>query len=105
MAGKADLVEKTTGKGDLVDKTADLTGFPKTRVGLCFDIFFELIADALESDERVTVPGFGSFYVSMRSARDQRNPATGEVMHVAASRSVRFKPAKGLKDQVAATED
>ena len=37
MAGKAELVEKIT----------ELTGGPKTRVSICYDTLFELMAESL----------------------------------------------------------
>ena len=40
---------------------------------------------------------FGKFSVSERSARDGRNPATGEAIHIAASTAAKFSPATALK--------
>ncbi len=42
----------------------------------------------------------GTFSVSKRAARKGRNPATGESIRIAASKSVRFKAAQSVKDQV-----
>jgi DNA-binding protein HU-beta len=88
------------GKADLVDKIAELTGIPKTRVALCYDSIFELIGESLRGGDKVTVPSFGTFQVSHRPRRQGRNPATGQPMTIAASKSVRFKPSKNLKDQL-----
>lgn len=88
------------GKAELVDRIAELTGFPKTRVALCYDTLFELMAEALAEGDKVTVPSFGTFQVSERAARQGRNPATGATMTIAASKTVRFKPSKSLKEQL-----
>lgn len=88
------------GKSDFVDRIADLTGMPKTRVALVYDHVFELMADALASDDKVTVPSFGTFQVSERPSRKGRNPATGEEITIAASKGVRFKVSKTLKDKL-----
>ncbi len=88
------------GKGDIVERVAELTGYPRTRVALVYETIFELMAEALAEGEQVSVPGFGSFFVSERAARQGRNPATGEPITIAASKTVRFKPAKGLKEQL-----
>ena len=88
------------GKADLVDRIADLTGMPKTRVALCYDTLFELMAEALAKNDKVSVPSFGTFQVSERPARQGRNPATGAPITIAASKTVRFKASKSLKDQL-----
>ena len=44
--------------------------------------------------------GFGVFSVSKREARNGRNPRTGEVVKIAASKSVKFKTGSKLKDAV-----
>jgi len=88
------------GKADLVDRVAELTGMPKARVALCFDTIFELISEALGKGDKVSIPGFGTFQVSERPERPGRNPATGEQITIKASKSAKFKPAKGLKEQL-----
>ena len=88
------------GKADIVDRIAELTGMPKTRVALCYDTLFELMGEALSKGDKVAVPNFGTFQVSERPARQGRNPATGATIKIAASKSVRFKPSKNLKDQL-----
>lgn len=86
------------GKAELVERVAELTGYPKTQVAMTFDLVFELVSESLASGDKVTVPNFGTFMVSERPARTGRNPATGEAISIAASRSVRFKVSKNLKD-------
>ena len=86
------------GKAELVDRVAELTGYPKTQVALTFDLLFEHMSEALVAGDKVTVPNFGTFQVSERPARTGRNPATGEAITISASRSVRFKVSKNLKD-------
>ncbi len=88
------------GKADFVDRIAELTGFAKTHVAMTYDTLFELMGEALAEDDKVAVPNFGIFQVSTRPARIGRNPATGAEIQIAASKTVRFKPAKGLKDRL-----
>ena len=88
------------GKADMVDKIAGLTGFPKTRVAECYQYVFEQIAEALAKGEKVAVPNFGTFQVAKRAARKGRNPATGKTITIAASKTVRFKPSKNLKENL-----
>jgi DNA-binding protein HU-beta len=86
------------GKAELVDRVAELTGYPKTQVAMTYDLLFELMSEALAEDDKVTVPNFGTFQVTARPARAGRNPATGEAITIAASKSVRFKVSKNLKE-------
>ncbi len=88
------------GKADIVDRVAELTGYPKTQVAMSYDLLFEIMCEALIADDKVTVPNFGTFQVSARPARIGRNPATGEPINIAASKSVRFKVSKNLKERL-----
>ncbi|HAT49068.1 MAG: HU family DNA-binding protein [Nitrospirae bacterium] len=59
------------------------------------------ITESLKSDDAVVITGFGTFSVASRSARKGRNPKTGLEIQIAASKVVRFKPGKILKEAVA----
>ena len=88
------------GKAELVDRIAELTGIPKTRVALCYDTLFELIAEALAAGDKVAVPNFGTFQTTERKARMGRNPQTGAVIHIGPSKGVSFKASRNLKDRL-----
>ncbi len=88
------------GKAELVEKVAELTGYPKTQVAMTYDLLFELISEALVQNDKITIPNFGTFQITERPARAGRNPATGEAITIAASRSVRFKVSKNLKEML-----
>ena len=88
------------GKSEMVERIAFETGLPKAHAARAIEIMIDAIAEWLQADERVTIPGLGSFYVSQRAAREVRNPRTGEPVGVAASRTVRFRAGKELKSLV-----
>jgi len=88
------------GKADLVDRIAELTGIPKTHIAMVYDTIFELTSEALAEGEKVSVPNFGTFAISERPERQGRNPATGEPITIRASKTVRFKASKNLKDRL-----
>jgi DNA-binding protein HU-beta len=56
------------------------------------------IRDGLERGERITVRGLGNFEAAHQEARQGRDPRTGQAVQVAASTTVEFTPAEGLKD-------
>lgn len=89
---KAELIEQLYAKwnGDVTKKlTADMV-----------DAMFDHVALAIKKDKRFSFPGFGTFVVRARKARKGRNPQTGEVIKIKASKSVGFRAAKHLKDKL-----
>ncbi len=85
------------GKTELVERIAFETGMPKAHAARAIEVMIDTLAEWLRSGERVVIPGLGSFYTSERPAREARSPRSGEVVHVAASHTVRFRPGKELK--------
>jgi DNA-binding protein HU-beta len=58
------------------------------------------ITKQLKKEGSFNIPGFGTLVVAKRKARMARNPATGEQIKVKASKTVRFKASKNLKESV-----
>ena len=56
-----------------------------------------LITKHLKKGERVKIAGLGILQVRKRAARMGRNPATGEVIKIKASKKVAFRATKELK--------
>jgi len=54
----------------------------------------------LVKNDPIQLIGFGSFAVRKRKARDGRNPQTGEVIKIPASKTVGFSVGKALKEAV-----
>ena len=84
-------------KGELIDAVAKSAKISKLVAGIAVDATFDSIAKAIRKSKRFQVPGFGTFTVRSRKARKGRNPQTGAVINIKASRSVGFKPAPVLK--------
>lgn len=87
-------------KSELVNKVAEITELSKKDAAKAVDAVFDTIAEALQNGEKVQLVGFGNFEVRERSARKGRNPQTGEVIEIAASKTPAFKPGKSLKELV-----
>ena len=58
------------------------------------------VTQNLKKCDRIRIGGLGTLEVRKREARTGRNPATGEMMQIAASKKVAFRPAKELKEAV-----
>lgn len=87
-------------KQEFVDQVADRSGLNKRDAAGAVDAFLDTVEDALRRGSDVTFSGFGKFSISQRSAREGRNPATGEKIQIAASRVPRFTAGAGLKKAV-----
>ena len=64
------------------------------------DATLSAITKSLKNNEQVGLVGFGSFLIREREAREGRNPKTGEVIQINASRTPVFKAGKLLKESV-----
>ena len=86
------------GKADVINAIAEQAGISKKEAAAAFDAFVNSISDTCQSGERCAIPGLGSFSVTERKAREGRNPRTKETITIPASKNVRFKAGKDLRD-------
>lgn len=85
-------------KAQLIESIAkNNSGLSKRAIEGVVDSAFGEMAKAIKKEKRFSFPGFGTFTVRKRKARKGRNPQTGEQIKIAASKTVGFKPAPGLK--------
>ena len=87
-------------KTELVAAMAEQAGVSKKDAEKTLKAFTDVVAEELKKGGKVQLVGFGTFEVSERAARDGRNPQTGKVMKIAASKAPRFKAGKALKDEL-----
>lgn len=59
----------------------------------------EAITKALEAGEKVQLSGFGTFAIKTRNERSGRNPRTGEIVTIPASKYPAFTASKALKQK------
>lgn len=89
-------------KSELIESIASESGLSKAESLKALDAMLGSVTNALQSGEQVVLVGFGTFSVKDRAPRKVRNPRSGEVIDVAASRVASFKPGKNLKEAVTA---
>ena len=65
-----------------------------------YKAFTDTVIEALRDGEKVQLVGFGTFDIGERSAREGRNPQTGESIQIAASKTPKFKAGKAFKDAI-----
>ena len=87
-------------KADLIANVAKKAGSSQAVTGKVVDMALDEVKSLLARGGSITFTGFGSFAVSSRAARKGRNPQTGAVMNIPASKVARFRAGKGLRDAV-----
>ena len=86
-------------KAVLVEKIAEFCN-TKADAERAMETLISEITKSLKSGQDVSIAGLGIFKVKDRAARTARNPRTGEMVKVPATRVPKFSAAKALKDAV-----
>ena len=81
---------------DLAEALATSASLTKAEARKYVDAVFSLVAEAAAKGEEVSLSGFGKFKIKDSPAREGRNPSTGAVIAIPASRKLapRFFPAQ-----------
>ena len=87
-------------KAELVAAMAQEMNTAKHTADEALDAFAKVLSNQLAAGEELTIPGLGSFSVIEKSARNGRNPKTGETIQIAARKAVKFKAYKALNDAI-----
>ena len=87
---KTELIAAIAAKAELSKKDAEKA----------LAAFIESVEDALKSDDKVQLVGFGTFEVKNRAARQGVNPLTKEKITISASKAPAFKAGKAFKDAI-----
>lgn len=87
---KRELIDTVSSKAEITKKEADAV----------VNATLDAIIEGLAKEGKVVLPGFGSFEVRQKTAREGRNPRTGEKVKIAAKRTPAFKAGKAMKDAV-----
>ena len=91
---------KSVTKAELVSKIAEQTKLKKTDAEKALAAVTGAIQEAMVAERKVTLVGFGTFSVSHRAERMGRDPQTKKPIKIPASKTVKFKPGKALKEAV-----
>ena len=87
-------------KAELIAQIAAKANLTKAAAERSVNAMLESIQEFLAEDGKLTLTGFGTFAVEERQERPGRKPRTGESIQIAASKVVKFRPGKQLKDAV-----
>ena len=84
-------------KAELIEGIAKDSNVSKVAAGKALNSFISNVTKSLKKGNKVTLVGFGTFSVVKRKARKGRNPQTGEVIKIKASKAAKFKAGATLK--------
>ena len=86
-------------QGDLINAVVKSSGLTKSDASKAIKAALEEMSKSLKKGNSVRTT-LGTFSVYKRGARKGRNPATGAAIKIKASKGIRFKASKTLKDRV-----
>ncbi|NRB21628.1 HU family DNA-binding protein [Candidatus Dependentiae bacterium] len=87
-------------KSELIGSLSEETAFSKKDVARVLDSFTRIVERMLKKGEKVSITGFGAFWISRRPPRKGINPATKERIDLPAVNVPRFKAGKNLREVV-----
>ena len=82
-------------KSTLISESAKKTGLTLAQTKAALEAICEVIrTDVVVNQDKIILPGFGTFDSVVRPARTGINPATMEKIQIPETRKVKFKPSK-----------
>ncbi|MFQ6082364.1 MAG: HU family DNA-binding protein [Candidatus Aminicenantia bacterium] len=87
-------------KKKLAERIAKSVGITIEQATRILSELLQEIENALHTGQKVTIAGFGTFYVVRRKERKGTNPRTGLKIKIPTRRTLKFNPGKRLKDAV-----
>lgn len=87
-------------KNELIAKVAKDTQLTRGEASEALEAALSNIMKALRQGDDVRITGFGTFTVTRRKAGEGRNPQTGKIIRLPATRRAKFKAGKMLKEAV-----
>lgn len=87
-------------KNELINAVAEKSQLKKADAKKAVDAVIKAITEAMKNNDKVSLIGFGTFYVSERAERNGINPSTKEAIKIAAKKIAKFKAGSELDNAV-----
>jgi DNA-binding protein HU-beta len=87
-------------KAEIVNRVAQMTGMSRKDTIEALEILLGSIKVALKDGEKISLVGFGTFFVKEKKARHGRNPRTGERIQIPPKYIATFKPGKAFRELI-----
>jgi DNA-binding protein HU-beta len=87
-------------QAEFIQEVANEAQLTKTQTKAAVRALLKTITQVVADGNKVTLVGFGTFEPKVRSARDGRNPKTGEEIHLPEARVPSFSAGKAFREAV-----
>ena len=87
-------------KAELISAVSEKQGIKKIEAEKLVEAVFETMTEALVTEGKVSIVGFGSFEVKSRAERMGHNPQTGETITIPANKALTFKVGSNLRASI-----
>ena len=87
-------------KAEIVNRVAQLTGMSRKDTIEALEIFLAAIKESLKQGDKISLVGFGTFFVKEKKARHGRNPRTGDRIQIPPKFIATFKPGKAFRQLI-----
>jgi DNA-binding protein HU-beta len=87
-------------QAEFIQEVANEAQLTKTQTKAAVRALLKTIMQVVADGNKVTLVGFGTFEPKVRSARDGRNPKTGEEIHIPETRVPSFSAGKTFREAV-----
>ena len=94
------LVTSHMNRNELAEVIAEKHALSKAEASRVLATTLDAVVKVLGRGESVTLPGFGTFKVGQRAAREGRNPATGAILNIPAGKLPKFTAGSAFRDAV-----
>jgi DNA-binding protein HU-beta len=84
-------------KEEFIKRVSKQTRLPQAHVSDILNASHRLLEDIMRAGEKITFPGFGTFYTSKRQGGKVKHVRTGKVIEYAARNVAAFRPGEYLK--------
>jgi len=92
-------------KNDLINDTTISCGVQRNTAKLVIEQFLNVVKDSIKDGNSLELRGFGTFSPKLYNPRSGRNIKTGELVPIAASKSLFFKFSPELKSKITGMPD
>lgn len=87
-------------KQGIIERIIEKTGKSYRETEMTVNALLETVKEVVAEGDAVQIVGFGTFDARQRTAREGRNPATGEALFIPAMKVPVFKAGKAFKEAV-----
>jgi DNA-binding protein HU-beta len=87
-------------QAELIARCAEKTELTKTKMKEVLEVIGEVVLEAIQNEQTVTMPLIGRFNYKVSKARSCRNPRTGEIMEVPSKAKMSFSASLFVKEHL-----